>query len=118
MQVLDLLFFVSMLGAGVYCLWLGFSMGRWTELKDSALLYPNGMGPKQCLDPEGFLDFMRARILIFGFLCLPAAAGLGLNSFLKLNLQWLLVGSIVLMLGNILFYSVSINQSYNRFFKI
>lgn len=117
MQALDLLFFVSLAGVGIYCIWLGIAMGRWRELKDNGLLYPNGTNPRDCLDPEGFLAFMRPRMVIFGLVSLVAGGGLGLNALLKLNHTGLLVGSILLALGDVFFYAMTINGSYKRFFK-
>ncbi len=69
---------VVMLGvflfAGCYCLYTAYRLTKATELFDNMLLYPGNCPKELCLDPEGFMAYMRPRIAIFGTLCLPLAA--------------------------------------------
>lgn len=112
---LDLMLLAGILLVGLYCLWLSFDMRKWKKLRTNPIIYPTGASPEQCLDPEGFLEFMPSKLLIFGLLCLPSALGFGISMTLAQSPVWLVAASVGLALGDIVFYSVVINRAYKLF---
>lgn len=72
-QFIDAFLTLAFLAGGIYFVYTFFACGRWEKLKPNELLYPSGCAPEQCRDPEGFLGYIRPRMLIFGLLCIATA---------------------------------------------
>ena len=62
----DLILTVLFLIYGLLCAYTAFRLRKAEKLFDSMVLYPGGLKKEGCLDPEGFMDFMRPRIGILG----------------------------------------------------
>lgn len=112
---LDMMLFACVLLGGLYCIWLSFDMRKWKKLRTNPIIYPTGSVPERCLDPEGFLAFMPSKLLIFGLLCMPSAVGFGLSIAMAQTPVWLVVASVGLALGDIVFYGVVINRADKLF---
>ena len=69
--MLSVVMLVVFLFAGLYCLYTAYRLSNATELFDNLLLYPGNCPKELCLDPQGFIAYMRPRIAVFGALCLP-----------------------------------------------
>ena len=65
---LDLLILAALGGCGAFAVYTGLAARRWTALRKNPFLYPVGLSPEDCLDPKGFLRFIRPRVLVFGVL--------------------------------------------------
>lgn len=69
-----------LLGSGVYTLIAYFRLRKYWAPFEHRFLLPANCPPDKCLDPDGFLEYIFPRLLIFGVLCcalgiayLPAA---------------------------------------------
>lgn len=112
---LDLLILAALGGCGAFAVYTGLAARRWTALRKNPFLYPVGLSPEDCLDPKGFLRFIRPRVLVFGVLCLTGSAALAVSRFALPELDWLETGSFCLVLLAMAVYGWQIRQAGKRF---
>lgn len=67
---LDIVLLFSFLLFGLMCLYTAFRLWREKALFDSFILYPGNCKRPDCLDPDGFMAYIRPRVTIFGVLCI------------------------------------------------
>ena len=85
-QMLDLLMVVILLGAGAYALYTAIKLRRTCMLFPSKMLYPGSCSNTDCLDPEGFMDYILPRLTILGVsLLLLGIAYIVLRMVLKID---------------------------------
>lgn len=77
----DLIFLISFLAVGILCLYTALRLRREDKLFDNIVLYPGGLKKEDCLDPKGFLAYMRPRMTILGGGCTLV----GLAYLLRIN---------------------------------
>jgi len=72
-----LIFDYISLACGVYCLYVYMKLRLTKHLFKNSILLPSGKEPKDCLDEEAFVAYMRPKLLVlgivtflFGVLCL------------------------------------------------
>ena len=90
MDLLDWVLFGALLVYGVLCLFTALRLRRETKLFDSQVLYPGGLRKEDCRDPEGFIAYMRPRMLLLGVVFTLSA----LVYFIKLRLGLPKIASI------------------------
>ncbi len=71
---IDFILLIAFLIYGLLCLYNALRLWREGELFKSSILYPTNCTPEACLDPEGFIAFIRPRVAILGGICLAVAA--------------------------------------------
>ena len=59
---------VIALAYGVYMLYTWFKLHSTGKLFPSGILIPNGLSPTDCDDAEGYIQYMKPKILILGIL--------------------------------------------------
>ncbi len=69
MNSLDLYFNLITLVCGVYCLYTGIKLKRLGHLFPNQLLIPKDSKPEDCLDEEGFVEYITIKLLIVGVVC-------------------------------------------------
>ena len=69
----DVILLFSFLIFGLLCLYTAFRLWRDKALFDSFVLYPGNCKRQDCLDPDGFMVYIRPRIAIVGGICLLIA---------------------------------------------
>jgi len=70
---LDAVLLISFLIFGLLCLYTAFRLWKDKTLFDSFVLYPGNCKRQNCLDPEGFIAFMRPRLAVVGGVCVVIA---------------------------------------------
>lgn len=64
---------LMLVGSGGYALYTYFRLRKSWGFFDNKFLLPGNCPPEECLDPEGFLEYIHPRLLILGVLCCVAA---------------------------------------------
>jgi len=54
---------------GIYCLYTGIKLKKLGRLFPNQLLLPKDTKPEDCLDPEGFIEYIFPRLLVVGVTC-------------------------------------------------
>ena len=80
--------FIS-IACGAYILYTFFKLQAYGRLFPSSLLIPNGKQPKDCDDAEGYIRYVKPRILVLGLFLLV----FGLVSLANESLQFLSFGA-------------------------
>ena len=62
--MMDYFMLLLLFGLGLYMLYTVFKLKRECMLFDSKILYPGNCNKDDCLDPDGFMDFITPRMLI------------------------------------------------------
>lgn len=112
---MDLLLQIGFLAVGIYGLYTFRNMNRWSKLPANKILYPNGCPVDTCDDPEGFKKFMRPRLLIFSLLCLVTAGLSAAGSYLMQGSRPIVLATVVLGLGTMIFYMASVFRASKKF---
>ena len=73
LSTLDWFLLAAFLLYGVLCLIDVFRLGREDKLFNSMVLYPGGLRKEDCLDPKGFMAFMRPVMAVMGIGCILVA---------------------------------------------
>ena len=114
MDFLDWVLLGALLVYGALCLYTGLRLRGATKLFDSQVLYPGGLKKEDCCDPEGFIAYMRPRMLLLGAAFILS----GLVYLAKLRLGLPKIASIVhivLTVAVLLFGFWSFHDAAKRF---
>ena len=63
-NTLDLFLLLTLLAVAVYSLYLVIRLRRTRELFPSRFLYPGNCEPEDCIDPDGFIDYILPRLTL------------------------------------------------------
>lgn len=66
MNIFSIMLLVTLIGCGGYCVYTWISLRKVWMLKDNRIMLPGNCAAADCLDPDGFLDFMAPKMLLFG----------------------------------------------------
>ena len=100
---------------GVYILYSYVKLRMVGRLFPSSLLIPNGRQPKDCLDEEGYIRYIRPRLLVIGVaITVLGLAMLADGTFYQLS-QGLAMGLIGLALAFLVWYGVCSARANRRF---
>lgn len=81
-------FNLLILGCGLYCLYQSVQLIRTGTLPSNSILLSKERPLSQCLDPEGFIAYMKPRFLIFSVLMVLSSLVSILNDFLGFLDRW------------------------------
>lgn len=99
-SMLSMLLLVMMLGVGIYCIYTYIRLRRECSLFPNKFLYPGNCKPEECVDIDGFINYILPRIMIFGVAILLCGAAYGLLEIVwKINHIAINIGSMVLPLA-------------------
>lgn len=73
--VLDLIVTFMLVAGGVYSLYSCIKLKKEQCLFENKILYPSNCHPDDCLDPEGFIQFIVPRMTFFGIMCIIFGIG-------------------------------------------
>lgn len=63
--MMDYFMLILLFGMGLYLIYTVIRLKRECMLFDSKVLYPGNCSKDDCLDPDGFMDYIAPRMLIF-----------------------------------------------------
>lgn len=121
-----LLFDVIFLAYGAYSLYVWFRLKKTGKMPEKCLLQSQGLPMDRCLDPEGYVEFLRPRVLVFGILLLAFGGFCIADTLYGLLNTWLagmellpqlLIASLVtwlLPLGILIWFAVSLRRIQNK----
>ena len=72
---------------GIYCLYTGIKLKKLGRLFPSQLLLPKDAKAEDCLDPEGFIEYIFPRLMVVGVICTLAGVASLAVSRLELAAQ-------------------------------
>lgn len=72
MNLFSILLLVTLIGCGGYCVYIWLHLRREWMLTDNRIMLPGGCTVADCKDPDGFLEFMAPKMLIFGIAMIVA----------------------------------------------
>lgn len=113
-SMLSIIDFIS-LACGIYVLYIWYRLQAVRRLFDSTLLIPRDQRIKDCADPDGYIRYLKPRLLVLGLLLVLYGAVSLANSSLKLYNDT--VGMILngVMLLVIIWYAVCTRKAFKRF---
>lgn len=97
-SIIDLIIAVMLGGSGIYGIISSLRLKKEGYLFENKLLYPGNCKPEDCVDEEGFIEYIVPRMIIFGVLCIVLAVATVLLSYLVVSLSALTVEVIVVVL--------------------
>lgn len=115
-SVLNLFMLVLFAGAGVYGVYTIIKLNRLGQLFDNKLLYPGNCSRKDCLDEQGYIAFIRPKLLVFSVVCLLAALCEVVETYIYTDLP--MVAHIVIMvleLGAFVWLMLAYNRAARDF---
>lgn len=99
-SMLNMLLLAMMLGVGIYCIYTFIRLRKQCELFPNKFLYPGNCRPEECVDVDGFINYILPRMLIFGIAMLLCGGAYGLLEMVwKINHIAINIGSMVLPLA-------------------
>lgn len=114
-QSFMMLFDFISLGCGAYILYTYIKLTAYGRLFPNSLLIPNGRNPKDCDDPEGYIRYVKPRMLIVGVIVLV----FGIASLVNETLQFLSfeasIASTVFTFLVIVWYGVCSSKAYKLY---
>ena len=106
--------FIS-IGCGVYILYTLIKLQAYGRLFPNSLLIPNGKSPKDCNDPQGYITYLKPRLLILGIFVLL----FGLLSLLNESMQFFsFAGTMIFVavtFAVIAWYGVCSTKTFKRY---
>ncbi len=103
--LLNVLLTVMLLVCGVYGLYTVIRLRRTYMLFSNKFLYPGNCKPEDCLDEDGFIDYIMPRLTILSIAMLVFGAAFVLNTYIfKLSTLWIDLATIILPFGSFLWY--------------
>ena len=114
MFLFDLIITVMLLAGGVYSLYSCIKVKKEQCLFENKILYPSNCHPDDCIDPEGFIQFIVPRMTFFGIMCLIfGAATIAASVF-----EWGSVAAIIQTVGvvGVFVYIMVINNRSARIY--
>ena len=103
------------LAYGVYMLYTWFKLHTTGKLFPNGILIPNGRSPKDCDDAEGYIQYMKPKILILGILVTVYGAVCLANETLKFISWQICVALTGVILLVIIWYGVC-NYKANKLY--
>ena len=99
-SMLNMLLLAMMLGVGIYCIYTFIRLRKQCELFPNKFLYPGDCKPEECVDVDGFINYILPRMLIFGIAMLLCGGAYGLLVMVwEINHIAINIGSMVLPLA-------------------
>ena len=114
MLILDIMITLLLAGSGLYALRSCMRLKKERVLFENKILYPSNCPPEDCIDPDGFIDYIVPRMSIFAYLCLLAGVGTIVTSLLDVGTVLMAVETIAVLFVFI-FISVVQNRSAKTF---
>ena len=112
--ILDMVAVVS----GIYCLYTWIKLCRCNELFPNSILIPSGKSVSDCIDEEGYIEFIRPRMCVLAFATLIYGCFLMINDTLEkplLELPWNLI-PLALIMVVLVWYAVISTRATREYF--
>ncbi len=87
--MLDILLMVMLFGCGIYSLYTVIKLRRTYYLEPNKFLYPANCKPEDCLDADGFIDYILPKLTICGILWLLSGIAFAVNNYVLKFEGWL-----------------------------
>ena len=65
-STMALILIALLFGSGIYALYTYFRLRKTYELFSNKFMYPGNCATDNCVDPDGFIDYMLPRLLLLG----------------------------------------------------
>ncbi len=104
-QILNIVMTVMLLGCGIYGLYTVIKLRRTYLLFPNKFLYPGGCKPEDCLDGDGFIDYILPRLTVLSIVMLILGIAFALNTYVfKITNWWIDIATILLPFGTFVWY--------------
>ena len=97
-NVLDVLLLVMLVGSGIYGLYSVIRLRRSCLLFPNKFLYPGNCAPEDCVDEDGFIDFITPRLAALSIALLLMGAAYAVRIFCFAHIyHWAVEGASLLL---------------------
>lgn len=104
-SLFSLLMLALLFGCGIYGLYTVIKLRRTFMLFPNKFLYPGNCKPEECLDEDGFIDYILPRLTILSVAMLILGVGMIVNTYVtKIVSIWIDLAMIVLPFGTFFWY--------------
>lgn len=118
-DMLDLFMLVLMVGLGLYMIYTGIRLKKECVLFDNKILYPSRCTKEECLDPDGFIEYISPRLLAFGVFLLLCGGFCALVTWVPaFNLTVLVALELALPLAAVVWYGFIIHKAAKAYWGI
>lgn len=118
-DALDIFLMVMLLACGIYAIYTVIRLRRSYYLEPNKILYPTDCSPENCLDSDGFIDYILPRMTALGIAMVLQGIVLVVNSYvLRLKTTWIDIPMIVLPVATFGYYVVIMRKAAKRFWSI
>lgn len=100
----DVIVMLAFLLFGLYCLYTAYRLHSTKELFDNGLLYPGKCDKESCQNPEGFMEYMKPRLVILGSVLVLTAVYFILTGYVAFPLAVRI--AVGVMVGGALLWAV------------
>ncbi len=105
--MLDALLWAMLLGYGGYALYTAIRLRRTFMLFPNKFLYPGNCSMEECVDEDGFIDFILPRITLWGLIMVALGILFILNTYvLGIKGLWVDILTILLPVGSVIWYMI------------
>lgn len=113
-SMLSLFDYIS-LAAGAYVLYVWYRLLVAKRLFDNSLLIPKDQRPKDCKDADGYIRYIRPRLLVLGLVLFLFGVVAIANSSFQFYSDSVGIALNFVALAVLIWYGVCYNRSYKRF---
>ena len=89
-NLIDVVIAAMLAGSGVYGIISSLRLKKVGKLFPNKMLYPGRCEPADCVDVEGFIEYIVPKMIIFGILCIILAAGTVVVAFAEVSFSILI----------------------------
>lgn len=116
LEMMDLFILFMIVACGAYCVYTFIRLKRECMLFESKILYPGNCSYLECIDPDGFIDYIQYRILILGIFLLLCGGVSALDTYvIKIQQLWLSLTLTLLPVAGLAWFAVIQRKAAKRF---
>lgn len=96
-DMLDVLLMVMLFGCGIYSIYTAIKLRRSYFLEPNKILYPANCKPEDCVDPDGFIEYILPRVMTCGILWLLSGIAFAVNNYVLRFEGWLVYALTIIL---------------------
>ncbi len=119
-KFLDLFLLVTLFGCSIYGFYTVIRLRKTLFLFPNKFLYPNGCKPEDCLDEDGFIDYIlpRLTLLSIGLLLLGIAYAVKIYVFPHVQHLAVEIATMLVPFGILLWYGFIQRKAFKLFWEV
>lgn len=110
----DVIVTVMLIGGGIYSIYSCIKLKKEQYLFENKILYPSNCAPDNCIDPEGFIQFIIPRMTFFGIMCIIFGIGTMASSLMDIGRAATIVQTVAVVV--VFVYIMVINNRSSKIY--